>query len=199
MASAATSEPGYGRFGSGHSVLRVEDDRLLTGSGSFADDALLPGQAHVHFLRSPHPHARLLGIGTAAAAAMPGVIAVITGDDLVRARVGPLPASVDFKRADGSPSASPPRHALAVGTVRFVGEAVAAVVARSVAQARDAADAIEVRYETLPVITEPVAAVAAGAPQVWPAASGNIAAEIRHGSASAAAAAFVQGGARRGA
>ncbi|HEV2977357.1 MAG TPA: xanthine dehydrogenase family protein molybdopterin-binding subunit [Casimicrobiaceae bacterium] len=185
-------ETNYRRFGSGQSVLRVEDERLLAGAGSFADDVALPDQAHVYFLRSPHPHARLLGIDVSAAAAMPGVIAVVVGDDLLRARVGPLPSSADFKRGDGTPSASPPRHALAVGTVRFVGEAVAAVVARSVAQARDAAEAIDVRYEPLPVVTATVAAVAQGAPLVWSAASGNVAAEIRHGSAAAAAAAFAR-------
>ena len=185
-------ETNYRRFGSGQSVLRVEDERLLAGAGSFADDVALPDQAHVYFLRSPHPHARLLGIDVSAAAAMPGVIAVVVGDDLLRARVGPLPSSADFKRGDGTPSASPPRHALAVGTVRFVGEAVAAVVARSVVQARDAAEAIEVRYEPLPMVTASVAAVAQGAPLVWPAASGNVAAEIRHGSAAAAEAALAR-------
>jgi carbon-monoxide dehydrogenase large subunit len=171
-------------------VLRVEDDRLLAGAGSFTDDVSLPDQAYVCFLRSPHPHARILGIDKAAAAASPGVIAILTGEDLVRARVKPLPSSADFKRADGSPTASPPRHALAVGAVRFVGEAVAAVVANSAERARDAAEAIDVRYETLPMVTDPADAVAAGAPLVWPAASGNIAAEIRHGNAAAAAAAF---------
>src|SRR5207244_6918961 len=165
-------------------------DKLLTGQGRFADDVSSPGQAHVCFLRSPHPHARIAGIDTKAAAALPGVIAVVTGEDLVRAGVKPLPSSADFKRADGSPSASPPRHALAVGTVRFVGEAVAAVIGESAAQARDAAEAIDVRYETLPMVADAVDAVAKGAPLVWPAASGNIAAELRHGSAAAAAAAF---------
>ena len=171
-------------------MLRVEDERLLTGTGNFADDVSSPDQAHVCFLRSPYPHARILGIDKTAAAALPGVIAIVTGDDLVRGRVKPLPSSADFKRADGSPSASPPRHALAVGTVRFVGEAVAAVIGESAAEARDAAEAIDVRYETLPMVADAVDAVAKGAPLVWPAASGNIAAEIRHGSASAAAAAF---------
>jgi carbon-monoxide dehydrogenase large subunit len=171
-------------------VLRVEDDRLLSGTGTFADDVSSPGQAQVCFLRSPHPHARILGIDKTAAAALPGVLAIVTGDDLVRAQVKPLPSSTDFKRADGSPSASPPRHALAVGAVRFVGEAVAAVIAESAAQARDAAEAIDVRYETLPMVADTVDAIAKDAPLVWPAAPGNIAAEIRHGSAGAAAAAF---------
>ncbi|HEX9275997.1 MAG TPA: xanthine dehydrogenase family protein molybdopterin-binding subunit [Casimicrobiaceae bacterium] len=180
----------YGRFGSGQSVLRVEDDRLLTGTGIFADDVSSPDQAQVCFLRSPYPHARILGIDKTAAAALPGVLAIVTGDDLVHAQVKPLPSSADFKRADGSPSASPPRHALAVGTVRFVGEAVAAVIAESAEQAREAAEAIDVRYETLPTVADTVDAIAESAPLVWPLATGNIAAEIRHGSAAATAAAF---------
>jgi carbon-monoxide dehydrogenase large subunit len=173
-------------------VLRVEDDRLLAGAGTFVDDVTLPDQAYVCFLRSPHPHAQIIGIDKTAAVALPGVIAVVTGDDLVRARVKPLPSSTDFKRADGSPTASPPRHALAVGKVRFVGEAVAAVVGESAEQARAAAEAIDVRYETLPMVAEAGDAVANGAPLVWPAASGNVAAETRHGDAAATAAAFAK-------
>jgi len=180
----------YGRFGSGQAVRRVEDESLLTGAGQFVDDYNLPGQAHVMFLRSPHAHARVLGVDTKAAAGMPGIVAVVTGEDLVRAGVKPLPSSADFRRADGSPTAAPPRHALAVDTVRFVGEAVAAVVADTPAAARDALEAIDVRYDVLPCVVDARAAVAAGAPQVWPAASGNVAAEIRHGDAAAAAKAF---------
>ena len=125
-----SGESQYARFGSGKSVRRVEDQSLLTGAGMFADDVSLPGQAYVCFLRSPYPHARMVAIDTAAASAMPGVIAIVTGADLVRAGVKPLPLSADFRRGDGSPTASPPRHALAVDTVRFVGEAVAAVIAQ---------------------------------------------------------------------
>jgi len=180
----------YGRFGSGQAVRRVEDESLLTGAGQFVDDHNLPGQAHVMFLRSPHAHARVLGVDTKAAAGMPGIVAVVTGEDLVRAGVKPLPSSADFRRADGSPTAAPPRHALAVDTVRFVGEAVAAVVADTPAAARDALEAIDVRYDVLPCVVDARAAVSAGAPQVWTAASGNVAAEIRHGDAAAAAKAF---------
>jgi len=180
------------RFGSGKSVLRVEDEALLKGAGLFADDATLPGLANVCFLRSPHPHARIVAIDTKVAAALPGVIAVVTGDDLVRAGVKPLPLSADFKRPDGSPTASPPRHALAVGAVRFVGEAVAAVVAETIAQARDAMEAIDVRYEPLPCVVDADDAVAPGAPLVWPAATGNVAAAARHGDAAATEAAFAK-------
>jgi carbon-monoxide dehydrogenase large subunit len=187
-----TTESPYARFGSGKSVLRVEDESLLKGAGLFTDDATLPGQANVCFLRSPHPHARIVAIDTKAAAALPGVIAVVTGDDLVSAGVKPLPLSADFKRPDGSPTASPPRHALAVGAVRFVGEAVAAVIAETIAQARDAMEAIDVRYEPLPCVVDADDAVAPGAPLVWPAATGNIAAFARHGDAAATEAAFAK-------
>jgi xanthine dehydrogenase molybdopterin-binding subunit B len=185
-----TAESSLARFGSGKSVKRVEDDALLTGRGVFADDVAAPDQAHLHFLRSPHPHATIVAIDSAAAAAMPGVIAIVTGDDLVRAGVKPLVQSADFKRGDGSPTAAPPQHVLAVGTVRYVGEAVAAVVAQTREQARDAAEAIDVRYDPLPMVADLVDAVAPGAPLVWPAATGNIAAEKRHGDAAATAAAF---------
>jgi carbon-monoxide dehydrogenase large subunit len=185
-----SGESQYARFGSGKSVRRVEDEALLTGAGIFADDVSLPGQAYVCFLRSPYPHARIVAIEAAAAAAMSGVVAIVTGADLVAAGVKPLPLSIDFKRGDGSPTASPPRHALAVDTVRFVGEAIAAVIAQSAEEARDVAEAIDVRYEALPMVADLDDAVAAGAPLVWPAATGNVAAEIRHGDAAAAATAF---------
>jgi len=185
-----TTASHHARFGSGRSVRRVEDENLLKGSGYFADDATLPGQACVCFLRSPHPHARIAAIDTTAAAAMPGVIAIVTGEDLVRAGVKPLPLSADFRRSDGTPTASPPRHALAVGTVRFVGEAVAAIVAEDMAQARDAMEAVDIRYDALPCVVDATDAIAPGAPRVWPAASDNIAAEARHGDAAATQAAF---------
>jgi carbon-monoxide dehydrogenase large subunit len=187
-----TAESQYARFGSGKSVRRVEDAALLTGAGRFADDFSLPGQANVCFLRSPHAHARIAAIDSRTAAGMPGVIAIVIGDDLVRDGVRPLPLSADFRRGDGTSTASPPRHALAVGTVRFVGESVAAAIAHSAQQARDAAEAIEVRYDPLPAAIGATAAVAAGAPQLWPAATGNIACEARHGDAAATAAAFAR-------
>ena len=180
------------RYGSGKSVRRVEDDNLLTGAGIFADDVSNPGEARLCFLRSPYPHARIAALDVAAARALPGVIAVITGADLVAAGVRPLPQSADFRRPDGSPTAAPPQHALADGTVRFVGEAVAAVVAETAAQARDALEAIAVDYEPLPMVADVNDAVAPGAPLVWPQATGNLAVELRHGDAAATAAAFAR-------
>jgi aerobic carbon-monoxide dehydrogenase large subunit len=187
-----STESSFARFGSGKAVRRVEDEALLKGAGYFADDASQEGEARVCFLRSPHPHARIVSIDTAAAAALPGVIAVVTGDDLVRAGVKPIPLSADWKRSDGSPTASPPRHALATGAVRFVGEAVAAVIAESLAQARDAVEAIDVRYETLPNVTDLQGAVAPGSAAVWAAAPDNIACEVRHGNVAATEAAFAK-------
>jgi carbon-monoxide dehydrogenase large subunit len=180
------------RFGSGKSVRRVEDDSLLTGRDLFADNFSLPGQACLMFLRSPHAHARITALDVTAARAMPGVVAIVTGAELVRAGVKPLPTSPDFKRADGSKTAAPPQHVLAVDTVRFVGECVVAIVAETRDQARDAVEAIDVRYEALPAVVAIADAVAAGAALVWPAATGNIACEARHGDAAATAAAFAR-------
>lgn len=178
------------RFGSGKAVRRVEDDSLLTGRDQFADNFSLPGQAYLAFLRSPHAHARIAALDVAAARAMPGVLAVYTGPELVAAGVKPIPASADFKRADQSPTATPPQHVLAVDTVRYVGEAVAAIVAESREAARDAAEAIDVRYEALPAVVDVRDAVLPGAPLVCAAATGNIACEMRHGKAAAAEAAL---------
>jgi len=180
------------RFGSGKSVRRVEDDSLLTGRGLFADNFSLPGQAHLILLRSPHAHARITLLDMTAARAMPGVRAIVTGADLVAAGVKPMLMSTDFKRPDGGRTAAPPQHVLAVDTVRFVGEAVAAIVADTREQARDAAEAIDARYEPLPPVVGIAAAIAPSAPLVWPAATGNIACELRHGSADATAAAFAR-------
>ena len=93
------------------------------GTAIYVDDMKLPGMLVGKILHSPYPHARIKRIDASRARALDGVVAIVTGEDLVRDSVAPLPLSADFKRADGSPTASPPRHALAVGTVRFVGEA----------------------------------------------------------------------------
>jgi carbon-monoxide dehydrogenase large subunit len=119
------------RFGSGQAVKRVEDTSLLVGRGQFADNVPVEGATHIAFLRSPYAHAKITSIDTAAAAAMPGVIAVYTGAQLVAAGVKPMPKLAGFPRANGQPPATALRHALALDAVRFVGEAVAAVVAES--------------------------------------------------------------------
>ncbi|HEY3047098.1 MAG TPA: xanthine dehydrogenase family protein molybdopterin-binding subunit [Polaromonas sp.] len=187
------TQPGHSnpaRFGSGQAVRRLEDDALLAGAGQFTDDVTLPGQAQLFFLRSPYPHARIVSIDTTAALAMPGVLQVVTGADLVAAGVKPIPGSSGFSRADGSPGASPPRRALAHERVRFVGEAVAAVVAPTLQQARDAAEAITIDYDELPMVVDMNDATTPGAPALCPEAPDNIAAETRYGNAQATAAAF---------
>ena len=185
-----TDESIIGRFGSGREVRRIEDAELLVGAGRFVDDVSLPSQAYMRFLRSPHAHARIVSIDAEAAKAMPGVITVLTGADLAVAGVKRIPLAPMFHRPDGSPGASPLRPALAEDTVRFVGEGIAASIAETVDQAKDALEAITVEYEELPVVTGVKEATAEGAPQVWPAATGNIAARMRHGDAALADAAF---------
>jgi carbon-monoxide dehydrogenase large subunit len=180
------------RFGSGKSIARVEDDALLRGKGRFSDNVPEPGQLYACFVRSPHPHASIARIDVAAAAAMPGVAAVLTGADLVRAGVKPIPNSGDFKRADGGPTITPPHHALAVDTVRFVGEAVVAVIAATPLQARDGAERVDVDYAPLAAVVDTVAAAASDAPKVVVDAPDNIACEIRHGDPAAVAAAFAR-------
>ena len=182
--------PPITRFGSGQSVRRVEDDALLRGQGQFSDNLPAAGQLHACFLRSPHPHARITRIDISAALAMPGVAGIFAGRDLVRAGVKPIPNSGDFTRADGAPTATPPHHALAVDTVRFVGEAVAAVIAASPHEARDAAERIDVDYAPLLAVIDTLAATVPGAPIVVADAPDNIACEARHGDAVAAEAAF---------
>jgi carbon-monoxide dehydrogenase large subunit len=187
-----TTDSNPTRFGSGHAVRRLEDESLLAGAGRYTDDVTLPGQAHLVFLRSPYPHARIVSIDTAAAAAMPGVLRVITGAEMAEAGVQPMPGAAGFKRADGGDCASPPRLAMAHERVRFVGEAVAAVVAETVQQARDAAEALMVDYDELPMVVDLASATADGAPQLCAEATGNIAAEMKHGSSEAATAAFAK-------
>ncbi|MBJ2154786.1 xanthine dehydrogenase family protein molybdopterin-binding subunit [Variovorax sp. IB41] len=187
-----TTEPNPTRFGSGQAVRRLEDESLLAGAGRYTDDVTLPEQAHLVFLRSPYPHARIVSIDTSTAAAMPGVLRVVTGAEMAAAGVKPMPGAAGFKRADGGDSASPPRYAMASERTRFVGEAVAAVIAETVQQARDAAEAVMVDYEDLPMVVDLAGATAEGAPQVCEEASGNIAAEMRHGSSEAATAAFAK-------
>jgi carbon-monoxide dehydrogenase large subunit len=187
-----STEPTSTRFGSGQAVRRLEDESLLAGTGRYADDLSLPGQAHLAFVRSPYPHAAIRSVDTDAAAAMPGVLRVITGADLVAAGVKPMPGAAAFKRADGADCATPPRRALAHERARFVGEPVAAVIAETLQQARDAAEAVMVDYDDLPMVVDLTGATAEGAPLLCDEGTGNIAAEVRYGSADATAAAFAQ-------
>src|SRR5687767_3000984 len=101
------------KFGVGQSVRRIEDQRLLTGTGRYTDDISLPRQAHAYFLRSPHPHARIVRIDASAARAAPGVAGVLTGADLEKAGLGPIPCMVPLTNRDGSQMTMPKRPAIA--------------------------------------------------------------------------------------
>ncbi len=178
------------RFGSGQSVRRLEDEALLKGTGQFTNDVAPDGQTWLCFVRSPYPQARIVSVNGEAARAMPGVLHVVTGAELVAAGVKALPPSAGFKRGDGSPSASPVRRVLAHEFTRFVGEPIAAVVALTLQQARDAAEAIDVDYEALPAVVDLNDAIAPGAPALCDAAPDNVAAQTQYGKADVAAAAF---------
>ncbi len=180
------------RFGSGQSVRRIEDPALVAGEGCFTDDVSVPGQASVCLQRSPYPHARIVSVDAEAALAMPGVLAVYKGADLVAAGLKPMGSQPMFPGPGGAPAPQTPRHTLAVGEVRFVGEAVVAVVAETLDQARAARDAVMVDYEELPNVTHLADATAAGAPKVWADSADNFAAEMRHGKADACEAAFAK-------
>src|ERR1700745_2489451 len=133
-----------------------EDYRFLTGQGTYTDDINRPGQLHAYILRSPHAHARITSIDTAAARAAPGVFAVYTGKDMVADGVGGLPCGGQVHSKEGSPMAEPPHPVLAVDRVRHVGDPVAVVVADTLAQARDAAELINVGYVEEPSVVDPV-------------------------------------------
>lgn len=178
------------RYGSGKDVRRIEDPALLRGEGRFTDDLAPAGQLHLVFLRSPHAHARITSIDTSDARAVPGVLAVFTGAELAAAGVKPMGPAVPFPRPDGQPGASAPRHPLATDRVRYVGEAVAAIVAESREAAMNGAEAVFVDYDDLPSVVDPLQAIAPGAPVLCDAAPDNIAAEMRHGDAAATEAAF---------
>ncbi len=180
------------KFGIGQPVPRSEDPKLLRGEGRYTDDISLSGQAYAVMVRSRHAHATIRGIDSTEARAMPGVLGVYTQADLEAAGFGPLKCPIAFPNRDGTPMKTPPRPALARDKVRFVGEAVAFIVAETAAQARDAAEAVIFDVEELPAVTDPVAALAPGAPQVHADAPGNLVLDYHYGDADAVNAAFAR-------
>jgi len=181
------------KFGLGQPVRRIEDQRLLRGLGRYTDDLRTPEALHVVFLRSPHAHARIGGIDTSEAASMPGVVAILTGADWLADGLGGLPCAVPRQRPDGSPMPRPPYLPLAAGVARHVGDPVAAIIARSKIEARDAAEAVLVEWEPLPAITAPAAALAPGAPAVWPGlCDDNLCYRFTQGDEAAVAAGFAR-------
>ena len=161
--------------GIGQTVRRKEDARLVTGRGSYSDDFNLPGQAYGAAVRSPHAHALIRSIDVAAARAMPGVLAVLTGQDALAdglTRIPHLaaagtPPDIVLHNRDGSPVPVAPHFVLPADRVRHVGTAVAFVIAETVAQAKDAAEAVTVDYEMLPAVIDATAAVAKDAPRLY--------------------------------
>ena len=176
--------------GIGAPLRRVEDRRFLTGRGRFVADIDLPGALACALVRSPHAHAAIRRIDTAAALASSGVIAVLTGADMAADGMAPMRPLWLVRSRDGSAMAEPPRFALARERVRHVGEPVAAVIAESLAQALDAAERVEVAYEPLPAVTDARDAQAAGAPQLHASAPGNVCFRWAKGDEAAVAAAF---------
>ncbi|EJL52905.1 aerobic-type carbon monoxide dehydrogenase, large subunit CoxL/CutL-like protein [Rhizobium sp. CF122] len=160
--------------GIGARVARKEDKRFLTGKGRYTDDMVVPGMKFAYFIRSPHAHAKINGIDAATAKAMPGVIDVLDGKQLIADGIGNLICGWMIHSKDGSPMKMGAWRPLAVETVRYVGDAVAVVVADSLAEARDAAEAVVVDYEELPVVVEAVEALKLGAPQLHPEAQNNL-------------------------
>jgi len=140
--------------GIGSSVKRKEDLRFITGSGRYTDDIQVPHQAYACFVRSPHAHATIGSIDTAAAAAMPGVLGIFTGEDVAADGLGGLICGWMVKSKDGSPMKAGPHPILAHGKVRYVGDHVAVVVAETFQEARDAAEAVVVDYGVLPAAVE---------------------------------------------
>ncbi len=167
------------KFGFGQPVRRVEDHRLTTGTGRYTDDIAAEGALHAYVLRSPYAHARFTVRDKQAARQLKGVKLVLTGEDV--AQYGDLPCKGHIKTTSGGMSQSLPVPVLPTDTVRHVGEAVAFIVAETLAQARDAAEAIAIDWAPLPAVTGIAEALADGAPQVWPDRAGNVAFEAEQG------------------
>src|SRR5438045_1767955 len=163
------------KYGVGQPVRRTEDPVLVQGHGQYTDDLNLPGQAYAVFVRSRHGHGIIKGIDAAAAKAMPGVLAIYTGADL--SAYGTMKCAVPFKNRDGSEMKKPKRFSLMSDKVRFVGDPIAVVVAETLVQAKDAAEAVEVDIDALPSVTGASEAAKSDAPQHDAEVPGNAASE----------------------
>src|SRR5260370_26859825 len=178
------------RYAIGQPVPRSEDPVLVSGKGRFTDDINLGGEAYCAIVRSHYAHGIIRGIDTAAARRMPGVLGVYTAADLERGGVGPLPPRQVMNNRDGTPMLSPIRYALATGKVRYVGDPIAAIVAETAAQARDAAEAVVVDIDPLPAVTSAREAAAPGAPLLYDDVPGNGGPDFHYGDSEKVAAAF---------
>jgi len=178
--------------GIGAPVRRKEDFRFITGQGRYTDDINQPGQTYAVFVRSPHAHAAIKSIDATAAKASPGVLAVLTGDDLAADKVGGLICGWMIHNKDGSPMRAGGHPALAQGKVRYVGDHVAVVIAETYAQARDAAEKVAVDYTVLPAVVDMVAATQKGAATVHDVAPDNVVYDWHLGDKASTDAAFAR-------
>ena len=178
--------------GIGAPVRRTEDFRFITGKGQYTDDINRAGQAHAYFLRSPHAHAEIVKIDTNKAKSMEGVLAIFTGDDLAADKIGGLICGWMIHNKDGSPMRAGGHPALAQGKVRYVGDHVAVVIAETYQQAKDAAEAIDVTYKTLPAAADIESAVKKGAPVIHDVAPDNTVFNWHLGDKAATDAAFAK-------
>ena len=178
------------KFGIGQPVPRTEDPTLVRGHGSYTDDVKLPNEVYVVMVRSRVAHGVIKGIDTAAARKMPGVLGVYAGADL--AQYGTLKCIIPFNNRDGSPMIKPPRPALPTDKVRFVGDPIAFVVAETLLQAKDAAEAVDVDIDQLPAVVRPEEAARPGAPLIHDEAPGNVALDYHFGDTEQVATAFAK-------
>ena len=180
------------QFGIGQPVPRTEDPKFLMGEGQYVDDIRLADQSYGYVLRSPHAHATIRSIDTSAAKSAPGVLLVLTGEDREKEGLGTIHCHIPPMAFGGPPSPTPAHPILVTDRVRCVGDCVAFVVAETLAQAKDAAEMIEVDYEILPAAPSTRAAVADGAPQVWEENKGNLWFQMERGDRQATDAAFAK-------
>ncbi|MGJ3262074.1 MAG: xanthine dehydrogenase family protein molybdopterin-binding subunit, partial [Salinarimonas sp.] len=176
------------KFGVGQAARRVEDARFVTGTGRYTDDLAPPGMLHAVMVRSPHARATLRVGDLAAVRAMPGVRLVLAAADV--AHLGPLPCMAPARNSDGTKMATPPYPVIAADHVRHIGDVVGMVVAGTLAEAREAAEAFPAEYEPGDAVVGIAAAEAEGAPAVWPELGGNLAFDSSVGDAEATDAAF---------
>ncbi|MGZ5904864.1 MAG: xanthine dehydrogenase family protein molybdopterin-binding subunit, partial [Reyranella sp.] len=181
------------KFGIGQSIRRVEDPRLLTGGGRYTDDTKLDAPAaRAYVLRSPHAHADIRSIDTAAAKKAPGVLLVLTGEDVTKADFGDVPCLVPLENRDGTPRGETSRPMLAKGRVRHVGDPVALVVAETLELAKDAAELIEVDYTARPHTVGTYESAQPGAPLVHDHIKDNIVFDWEMGDRAKTEAAFAK-------
>ncbi|MDB5594397.1 MAG: hypothetical protein JWM36_1358 [Hyphomicrobiales bacterium] len=180
------------RYSISQPVRQVEAPRLMKGEGRFTDDVYLDRQSFAIFLRSPHAHADIVSIETTAASGMPGVLAILTGADYAADELGHVSGHSPAKRRDGSPMFRPPRPGLTRDRVRHIGQAVAVVVAETIAQAKDAAERIDIEYNVLPAHLSTATANDPATPAIWADCPDNEPLYASKGSKEAANAAFAQ-------